>query len=304
MTDGVVLIDRKLSGHALWLSELPAHESEAWVDLLLLANQTPSEIKTGKGEMVFLEKGQVGWSKLGLSKRWGWGQGKVGRYLDKLTRWGQVLVESTETTTVITIQNFCDYQSALLKIAVENSGGGEVAERSRRGDGDIVATEKGEGRRESLTRQGEGRRDCESNHPPENVILDHFRLSGADYSPDEVHQVWLDFEDAKDEAGQWHRLTKPYGLVVDWRSSVERQLAQRRQWADRPEKNAAKNTAPVSGAVQTIERRKVLEALQRELRELTQQDFEDRQGNMPLNMERRARIKQLRVDVADAEANV
>ena len=83
--NGWIKIHRQLVESEVWLSE-PFSRSQAWVDLICLANHKEGFIRTKKGTRVKVERGQVGYSQEALAKRWQWSRGKVRRYLSELEK--------------------------------------------------------------------------------------------------------------------------------------------------------------------------------------------------------------------------
>jgi hypothetical protein len=75
MHRGYIKLFRKMQDNKLWLSE-PFTRSQAWIDLILLANHRPGVIRV-RGNRVDVKRGQVGWSQVALAKRWKWSRGKV-----------------------------------------------------------------------------------------------------------------------------------------------------------------------------------------------------------------------------------
>lgn len=115
MTDanyGWIKLHRTLLEHPVWIEE-PFNRGQAWVDLLLLANHKPAQIRK-RGIKVTVERGQVGWSERQLAERWGWSRGKVRRYLEELETAQQIVQQNgpqnLNVTSLITIVNYENYQ--------------------------------------------------------------------------------------------------------------------------------------------------------------------------------------------------
>lgn len=83
---------------------------QAWTDLLLLANHKDGVIFK-RGNAVNVKRGQVGYSKEELAKRWTWSRGKVLRFLRFLEQQnvGQIVQHKSRITTLITIVNYEKY---------------------------------------------------------------------------------------------------------------------------------------------------------------------------------------------------
>jgi len=105
---GWIKLHRRISNNHLWTDE-PFTRGQAWVDLLLLANYKTGHIRV-RGVKVELERGQVGWSRLKLSRRWNWSRGKVDRFLNELEEDKQIKQQKDRVTSVITIVKYQDYQ--------------------------------------------------------------------------------------------------------------------------------------------------------------------------------------------------
>jgi len=106
---GWVKIHRALADHELWLAE-PFTYGQAWVDLVLCTNHAPGSF-TVRRQRVALERGQIGWSEVTMTKRWKWSRGKVRRFLKRLESDSMIEQQAGHLTSVITICNYDDYQS-------------------------------------------------------------------------------------------------------------------------------------------------------------------------------------------------
>ncbi len=108
MDNGWVLLHRKICENKLWL-EKPFSKGQAWVDLFLNANHSAKSFWV-RGNEVRLNRGQLGWSELTMSKRWGWSKNKTRRFLNWLETEQQIEQQKTFITTIITILNYNNYQ--------------------------------------------------------------------------------------------------------------------------------------------------------------------------------------------------
>lgn len=109
--EGYVSMHRKLCESKLWQEE-PFTKGQAWADLILLANHKDGCILK-RGIKVEVKRGQVGWSKEKLAKRWGWSRGKMYRFLAFLSE--QKMIQLTEQKNLsinvaISIVNYDKYQ--------------------------------------------------------------------------------------------------------------------------------------------------------------------------------------------------
>lgn len=106
---GYIKAYRELAFHEeLWLSE-KFTRGQAWVDLLMLANFKRGYIRI-RGNKITIERGQVGWSELRLSKRWQWSRTKVRAFLGELQNDERISIKRNTKTTIITILNYDIYQ--------------------------------------------------------------------------------------------------------------------------------------------------------------------------------------------------
>lgn len=108
MTDGWIKLYRQIQDNPLWTSE-PFTRGQAWVDLLVLANHKKGFLRV-RGQLVEVERGQVGWSQVKLAKRWSWSRGKIIRFLNELETKQQIEQQKNNITSVISIVNFEYYQ--------------------------------------------------------------------------------------------------------------------------------------------------------------------------------------------------
>ena len=110
MNDGWAKVHRSLINSDFWLSE-SFTRGQSWVDLILLANHCPGFIYV-RGNKIDLDRGDVGWSKLSLSKRWKWSRGKVGSFIKSLQSEGMISIkQDNRISTVLSILNYDKYQS-------------------------------------------------------------------------------------------------------------------------------------------------------------------------------------------------
>ena len=136
--EGWLLLHRKLGDSALWLEE-PFTRGQAWVDLLMLAQHSPSHIRV-QGMKINLKRGDVGESEVTLSLRWKWSRGKVRRFLEEIEKDGMVKKETSKMAdrrkSVITICNYDSYQVFKKENGTgDGTGDGQATGRRRAGDG-------------------------------------------------------------------------------------------------------------------------------------------------------------------------
>ena len=106
---GWIKLHRKITDSILFSEDRVFSRFEAWVDMLLLANHSESEFLK-KGQIIKIERGQLGRSEVELSSRWGWSRGKVRTFLKLLENEQQIEQQKNNVTTVITITNYDKYQ--------------------------------------------------------------------------------------------------------------------------------------------------------------------------------------------------
>lgn len=119
MQKGYVSIHRSLQEHELWIKE-KFSKGQAWVDLILLANHKPTTISL-RGIDVSLERGQLAWSVLSLSKRWRWNRRTVEKWLKELRNRKMIHTKKSNVTTVITIINYDLYQNNTQQSAQQDA---------------------------------------------------------------------------------------------------------------------------------------------------------------------------------------
>ncbi|OPX95469.1 MAG: hypothetical protein A4E58_02113 [Syntrophorhabdus sp. PtaB.Bin006] len=113
---GWIKLHRAIADTEFWLSE-PFTRSQAWIDLLLLANHKAGHIRK-RGILITVERGQVGHSEEALGKRWKWSKGKVRRFLAELIRLSRITrsisekteLKNTSVSSLICIINYDKYQ--------------------------------------------------------------------------------------------------------------------------------------------------------------------------------------------------
>ena len=107
--EGYIKLHRQIVDNKYYLSE-PFTRTQAWIDLLLLANHKDNVIRI-RGASVEVKRGQVGWAIKSLAERWKWSQGKVDRFLNELETGSQTVTQNVGVTTLISILNYDTYQS-------------------------------------------------------------------------------------------------------------------------------------------------------------------------------------------------
>lgn len=106
---GWIKVYRKIEDNPIW-NEKPFSSGQAWIDLVILANHKPQPIRVKNGEIIIVNRGQVGVSKKGLADRWGWSRGRVSRYLQRLSSLKMIQQNIVENHTITTILEYNQYQ--------------------------------------------------------------------------------------------------------------------------------------------------------------------------------------------------
>ena len=109
MTEGWILLHRKLQDCTIWSDSSPFDMRSAWVDLLLLANHRDVEMLFDYKPMT-ISRGQYLTSVRKLGERWGWSKNRVLKYLRLLENLKMIERKSNNQRTLITIVNYGVYQ--------------------------------------------------------------------------------------------------------------------------------------------------------------------------------------------------
>ena len=109
MGNGYLKLHRPLFDHALW-QDRPFSRGQAWIDLIGLAAFTDHHVTPA----VKIKRGQVRTTTRYLCRRWGWGKGRVERFLRYLTDESMITLKQTRQRgtggSLITIGNYSLYQ--------------------------------------------------------------------------------------------------------------------------------------------------------------------------------------------------
>lgn len=109
MEKGYIKLYRKIKDSKLYKEKRRFSRSEAWIELLLLANHKPTTILVGLTN-ISLKAGDVFTSQLKLSKKWKWGRTSVNRFLFYLKNEHQITYKADTKFTIISILNWQKYQ--------------------------------------------------------------------------------------------------------------------------------------------------------------------------------------------------
>lgn len=108
---GWIKLYRSIVESYLWFDK-PFNMGAAWVDLILKANHEQGKIYNG-GVLLTIERGQLFTSNRTLADRWGWGLGRVNRFLSMIEKDGMITQLKTKQGTLITI---CKYDIFQLSV--------------------------------------------------------------------------------------------------------------------------------------------------------------------------------------------
>ena len=111
MQQGWIKLHRTLTENPLWKNE-QFSRGQAWVDLLLNTNHAPGYFRTANGRRVDVARGQCGMSQLTMSKRWKWSRGKVKRFLSELEKDQNIVQQTVQQNSLLTICNYEKFQSS------------------------------------------------------------------------------------------------------------------------------------------------------------------------------------------------
>lgn len=106
---GWITLHRQIVENPLWFSE-PFSKSQAWIDLLILANHKPQTLLK-RGIPIVINRGEVGWSETALASRWKWSREKVRNFLKYLKTVQQIDRVNNHTLSRIIILNYDKYQT-------------------------------------------------------------------------------------------------------------------------------------------------------------------------------------------------
>jgi DNA replication protein DnaD len=105
---GWIKLHRSIQENEFYFSERFT-KTQAWIDLLLLANHKPATIFI-RGVEVHLERGELAYSQKSLSRRWKWNERTVNKFLRALESRQMIQRRSSNVTTIISLKNYSIYQ--------------------------------------------------------------------------------------------------------------------------------------------------------------------------------------------------
>ena len=107
--EGWISLHRQIMKNEFYFSERFT-KTQAWIDLLLLANNKPATFFI-RGNEVKLKRGELGYSIKTLSERWKWNERTVDKFLQMLSKREMIQCRKTNITTIISIMNYACYQN-------------------------------------------------------------------------------------------------------------------------------------------------------------------------------------------------
>ena len=110
MNRGYIKLWRSSVDNPLYFLE-PFTKWQAWCDLLILANHKPNTINV-RGNMVFVDRGQVAAGEVFLAERWGWSRNKIRRFFVTLEKTGNLKQQKSHILSIYSIENWEKYQAS------------------------------------------------------------------------------------------------------------------------------------------------------------------------------------------------
>lgn len=108
---GWISIHRQIKTHWLWEEKRTFSKAEAWIDILLSANHTTTDVLLGN-ELINVQRGSFITSEVKLMKRWKWSKGKVRAFLLLLDTQHMVYKTTDTKKTTLTVVKYEDYQDS------------------------------------------------------------------------------------------------------------------------------------------------------------------------------------------------
>lgn len=198
---GWVKIHRSITEHWLY-KEKPFCMFGAWIDLLLMANHEDRKFPLGD-KIITIKRGQMVTSFRSLSERWGWGMGRVKRFLNLICVDNMISINSTTNGTLLTIVNYDVYQISDTQTERERNANGTLVEHLRNDSGTIAERNKNI-KNEKNDKNDKNARSNKASSPPKkkygsfnNVSLtdEEYNSLCVDYGQDMTEKA-IDYLDA------------------------------------------------------------------------------------------------------------
>lgn len=119
MNQGWIRIHRQIFSNELWFSERFT-KSQAWIDLILLANHIPKTFFL-RGIEIKLNRGQLSYSIVSLAERWQWNERTVDKFLKWLEIRKMIHSKKNNITTIISIIKYDEYQNVTEQNTEQNT---------------------------------------------------------------------------------------------------------------------------------------------------------------------------------------
>jgi hypothetical protein len=209
MNTGWVRIWRKIEENPLWLSDVFSR-GQAWIDLIVFANHKDNffYIRNNKIE---IERGQIGWSEVRMSKRWKWSRNKVRNFLKMLQKEQQIEITKSSITTIITILNYEKFQSE--KTADDTAEGQQTIQQT---------IQQKDSRLNTNNNDNNGNNDKNDNKRVPTQVDKHLKnkrheLTDKDLTAEDLEELKLKFPNI-DIGGEWEK-------ARDWLVSKNEKMA-------------------------------------------------------------------------------
>ena len=119
MSIGWISLHRKIRKHWLYEEKRVFSKFEAWLDLLMMANHQDNKFLLGN-KLVEVKRGSMITSLRKLCEKWKWSNTKVKTFLEILKTDEMISYKSDTKKTVLTIENYNNYQDDDLKKRHQN----------------------------------------------------------------------------------------------------------------------------------------------------------------------------------------
>ena len=275
---GSITVTKRLRQHAIWDRE-PFSYGQAWIDLLLLANDAPRPV-TINGEVIQLERGQLAWSQRKLELEWQRSGEWVARFLRFCQDETMITIASKKNRgTIISILNYEAYNTLEPVTDSVTDSVTEPEWNKERG----IGSRKGEGK----PHQNEGFVEA----PSKAEVVEFAAQYPGDLArgiPAVIRDVWsLDWIRYKVSSGTLEKKWREK-MVLDWV----------RDWTNghpkaRGQKNAGIQAGGRTPAQARFELSRELEDLQERLNAAYETNVEPRHADVQREKELKKLIKNL-----------
>ena len=306
---GGVRLPRELTDLSVWQKK-PFDPAHALVDLYMVANNTSGTFTNQRKITIDYEAGEILHTAKGLADRWGWKRESVEKFLVELEKSEIIrrrpIAQYGQVIKLIEFDTNPDSKSMLNSNPAGHPTGqpeghraGHPTGHGKDSGGDTVGEGVGDWSGEGV---GEGA-------PPRIVTLaqaqKYFAENESGYTPDQVREQWLYYDAQRDpKTGEWQKPRGHTGTMVritDWRSELANALL---KFADKKTGGTSGHNGGLSANVQAIQDQTIRRTLTAELTALEDEVHQDRTGNLPVDPEKKARLKKLRAEVAALQPEV